>query len=83
MPELTLKTLGNVLESQGIRPDAYCLTGGSPNESYCIDRDGDDWLVYYSERGLRSDLRRFGTESDACSHLQALLRGDATTQADP
>ena len=82
MPKLTLNTLSDLLKSRGIHSDAYSLPGGLPNESYCIDRDGTDWLVYYSERGLRSGLQRFNTESDACSHLLSILIRDATTHPD-
>ena len=82
MAELTLNTLSDLLNSRGVDPDAYSLSGGLPNESYCIDRDGTDWLVYYSERGLRSGLQRFNTESDACSHLLSVLIRDTTTHPD-
>ena len=80
MAELTLATLPELLTDRGINPAAYCLTGGLPNETYCIDRDGADWLVYYSERGLRSSVQRFTSESDACTHLHAVLVNDETTQ---
>ena len=82
MPKLTLNTLSDLLKSRDINSGAYSLAGGLPNECYCIDRDGTDWLVYYSERGLRSGLQRFNTESDACSHLLSVLVSDTTTHSD-
>jgi hypothetical protein len=72
--------LAATLQREGIRPDAYCLEGGQPNESYVLHRDGDRWLVYYSERGLRSDLRSFNNEEDACIHLLTRLRKDVWTR---
>ncbi len=77
---LTRDSLAELLNERGVNPSAYCLTGGLPNESYCIDRDGSDWVVYYCEKGLRSGIERFENESDACSRLVTILMSDNTTQ---
>ena len=79
MANLTRVLLPELLNARGIKPNAYCLTGGHPSESYCIDCDGTDWIVYYSERGLRSGLERFETEADACLRLLEILLADKTT----
>lgn len=75
---MTIDSLQDVLTSRGVRADSYSLNGGLPNEQYCIDRDGLQWLVYYSERGVKMSLREFAVESDACQHLLTLLLPDPT-----
>lgn len=50
--------------------NAYCLTGGLPNEAYCIEQRSDGkWNTYYSERGLRTGLKTFDTEDEACDYF--------------
>jgi hypothetical protein len=73
MSDLTRESLSGVLAARGVPRDAYCLSGGLPNESYCIDHQGAQWLVYYSERGCKTGLREFATESEACDYLLSLL----------
>ncbi len=55
------------LDMSNIPRSAYSLNGGFPNEAYCIDKFEESWEVYYSERGERSDVRRFDGENEACS----------------
>ena len=73
--------LAATLQREGIRPDAYALNGGHPSEAYVLDREGGRWIVYYSERGLRTGLESFIDEADACRHLLALLRNDTSTRS--
>ncbi len=56
---------------------AYSLTGGLPNEAYCIEQIGDgQWRTYYSERGGRSSLKEFESEVLACQDFYDRLRHD-------
>ena len=57
------------LKDKGISEDMYSLNGGLPNESYCLEKGKDVWEVYYSERGVKTSLRLFDTEDEACQHL--------------
>jgi hypothetical protein len=67
---VNLAELKITLTSRRVPPDAYCLTGGLPNEAYCIERGADGkWNTYYSERGLRTGLKAFDTEEDACDYF--------------
>lgn len=63
------KELKKILKRERIPKDLYSLKGGLPNESYCLEKNADKWEVYYSERGIRSDLKVFDTEEEACKHL--------------
>lgn len=61
--------LKKIFERERIPKDLYSLKGGLPNESYCLEKNTDKWEVYYSERGIKSDLKVFDTEEAACKHL--------------
>ncbi len=72
--------LQSILVQEGISSESYDLNGGSPNEKYCLNRDGGKWSVYYSERGIRTGERTFDNESEACEYLLDMLRKDMTTR---
>jgi len=64
---MNLTELQSKLASSNLPADAYCLTGGLPNEAYCIEQGTNGkWHTYYSERGLRTGLKTFDTEEEAC-----------------
>lgn len=71
--------LKSQLEALGVRPDAYAW-GGLPNEQYVLSQEGDDWEVYYSERGTKSGLKKFPDESSACEYFLNLLSADKSTR---
>src|SRR3954447_22643072 len=47
-------TLRRLLDAEGIDPCAYSLDGGLPDEAYVLEHRPGCWVVYYSERGLRT-----------------------------
>jgi hypothetical protein len=63
----------------GIRSDAYNLDGEG-DEQYVLARDGQAWEIFYSERGTKTGVRRFDTESDALGHLLTVLENDRSTR---
>ena len=65
--------LEKLLKGKGIPEDAYTLLGGIPNEKFCLENRKNIWEVYYSERGIKTDLRQFDSESDACEYLYRKL----------
>lgn len=65
------------LKSLGVRDDAYSLDG-TRDEAYCLDHSSAGWTVYYSERGLKSGMRLFASESEACEYLKLLLSTDGS-----
>jgi len=66
---MTLSELGTNLAKCGLPKDAYSLTGGLPNETYCIEEVDGNWHVYYSERGTRTGNRVFDNEQEACDYF--------------
>jgi hypothetical protein len=72
---VTVAEVAQELRRRGVPEAAYCLAGGLPNEACTLERVGDRWRVYYSERGCRSGLREFASEEAACAvFLQDVLR---------
>lgn len=65
--------LKQILLNKNIPEYIYSLDGGLPNEAYCIWQTGNDWEVYYSERGQKSGLKLFKTESEACEYFYSSL----------
>lgn len=59
---------------------SYSLEGGLPNERYVLSKERNVWSVYYSERGIMTNLHVFETESDACLYLLQQLLNDPTTR---
>lgn len=68
------------LNTAGVRRDSYNLNGESVDEAYVVSRDSTDWIVYYSERGLRSGVRKFPTESAAFDDVYVRLCKDPTVR---
>jgi len=61
------KQLKEKLGSLGVDPHAYSLSGGLPNEQYVLSEEpNEQWGVYYSERGQKTGLKNFDSESSAC-----------------
>ena len=56
-----------------IPSDLFHLYGGYPNESFCLNFNGKDWEVDYSERGLKTGFKTFNYEEEACEYLYNLI----------
>ncbi|PLR77050.1 hypothetical protein CU633_12610 [Bacillus sp. V3-13] len=66
---MKLNELEQKLLSNNIPKDLYSLRGGYPNEAFCINKESQIWEVYYSERGIKSNLKTFNSEEDACNYF--------------
>lgn len=61
----TIEDLRDLLKSKRVPGDSYSLSGGLPNEAYCISPEGSVCEVYYSERGKKTDLREHASQEEA------------------
>ena len=69
------------LEQVGVYPAAYSLDGGLPNERYVLSQEPNgQWAVYYSERGQKTGLRSFDSESTACQFFLEHVLQDPTVR---
>ncbi len=71
--------LKEYLEKLKFDPRTYSLEGGLPTEKYVLEERYGEWCVYYSEKSIRSNERRFDNEEAACDYLLAVLKNDHTT----
>ncbi len=71
---MTKVELENRLKSENVPKEMYSLDGGLPGECLCLGRTGLVWEVYYSERGLKTDLKQFASEHDACEYFYQRLK---------
>ena len=58
-----------------ILPEGYWKQGnaGLIDEKYVLSFENEKWYAYYSERGQKSDLREFSSESKACDYFYGHL----------
>lgn len=42
---------------------------GRKDERFCIDKEGELWAVYFTERGVKTTEMKFNTEDEACQYL--------------
>ncbi|MEY2195380.1 hypothetical protein AB7942_21980 [Neobacillus sp. BF23-41] len=61
--------LNLLLINSNIPKDVYSLKGGLPNEALCLNNEDGKWEVYYSERGVISQLKKFNSEEEACKYF--------------
>jgi hypothetical protein len=76
-PSLSLEHLRVILESEGYPAFRYGIGrhGQYLDQAVVIDQWSDRWVVYYVERGSKTDIRKHATEDAACRDLLARLRG--------
>ncbi|CAH9068527.1 hypothetical protein PSECIP111951_04182 [Pseudoalteromonas holothuriae] len=55
-------------------PTAYYSIKGAMDDRICLDEINGQWVVYYIERGKKSELGAFSTESEACSFMLSQLK---------
>lgn len=74
---MDISELEEKLNELAVSEDLYSImVGGLPNEKLCIVQ-GETWQVYYSERGRKSGLKEFETETEACEYFFNKLKGFA------
>lgn len=74
---MNCEQLKQQLASLGVSPQAYFLSGGLPNEQYVLSQEPNgQWEIYYSERGQKTGLRVFDSESSACNFFLEKITHD-------
>lgn len=61
--------LKSALQDGGFRPDGYRILEAPDESTWCIEKRGKTWLVFYFERGTKWEIQRFKEESAACEHF--------------
>ena len=72
---MTILELEKSLQKIKVPNNCYSIMkGGLPNEMLCLTKEGEIWSVYYSERGNRTRLTAFKSESEACIYFYNKLK---------
>lgn len=72
---MDIKKLEKMIKSKNIPSDCYSIMkGGLPNETYCLTSEDDNWIVYYSEKGNRSGIKKFKNELEACQYFYEKIK---------
>lgn len=69
---LTIDKLINYLNKQNVPEYAYGIYQ-EKDDAICVDKVNGEWLVYYSERGVRNELGWGKTEPQALNILRLFL----------
>ena len=73
--KMTILELEKSLQKIKVPNNCYSIVkGGLPNEMLCLTKEGGSWIVYYSERGNRTGLTAFKSESEACIYFYNKLK---------
>lgn len=59
-------------------PDSYAIGKRVIHEGYGLYRDGNQFVWFYTERGVRKNLNYFQTESEAVAYAFAAIINDKT-----
>jgi len=76
---MTRQQFFEAIQKAGIRSSAFDLDGQG-DECYVLSGSENHWSVYYSERGLETKKRNFGSEVAALKHLFGMLKNDRSTR---
>ena len=61
--------LRTALSELDLDPAGYRILEPHDENTWCLRRQGKTWLVFYFERGSKSELQRFNTEASACEYF--------------
>lgn len=68
----TQQQLVDFCNTKNINPKSYSFYKDK-NEAYCLNNVGDEWLIYYFERGAKRELAWAKSEAQALNILKLFL----------
>jgi hypothetical protein len=68
----TQQRLVDFCNRKNIDPESYSFYKDK-DEAYCLDNVGGEWLIYYSERGVKNELAWAKSEAQALNILKLFL----------
>lgn len=79
-PSLSTERLQAILKTEGYPSSTYGIgrRGQYLDQAFVIDKWSNRWVVYYTERGSKTDIRKHTTEDAACRDLLTRIRGAST-----
>jgi len=62
-------------KASGIPSYAYSLRGGLHDETLCLEHLGDQWHIYYCEKGQKNTVDQYEKEEAACLRFREMIEG--------
>ena len=79
MKNMKIKELKKVVSRMYIPSSCHNLNGGTPSDTYCLERFRKQWVIYYSERGKKYDIEYYDSEERACEVFYRILKNIENT----
>jgi hypothetical protein len=76
------EALYNELISKGVRKDAIRINLIPMDNTYCILNYGNEVEVFYSERGVKFDLKPFSSDDEAIDYFRTWVLSDESVFED-
>ncbi|MGJ8684867.1 MAG: hypothetical protein ACSHWW_09590 [Nonlabens sp.] len=76
MELLTLRELAKWMKANNYAFDNYSINGNFIHEGYGIEKNGELFQWYYTERGEKQTLEYFRTEFEAVQYALSKIIGD-------
>ena len=76
---MKIKELRKVANKMHIPPNCHNLNGGTPSDTYCLERIKKQWVIYYSERGKKNDMEYYDSQEKACEAFYRILKNIENT----
>jgi hypothetical protein len=79
---MNIVELEKILIAEEFNTNSYSLFSENrvPDEALCLRKEDSKWIVFYSERGLKTDKRLFQSEAEACLYVLESQRSDPTVK---
>lgn len=61
--------LKSLLSKGNFEPGSYRILEAPDESTWCLEKQGKTWLVFYFERGKKWELSRFKDEGIACEYF--------------
>jgi len=72
---MKIESIVRFINDNGYPYDLVNFEQEYPNEAYCIRQTKTEkWEVYYSEKGQKSGLVTFNSETEACEYLMKKIK---------
>jgi hypothetical protein len=68
----TKQQLVDFCNRKNIQPDAYSFYADK-DDAFCLGKVGNEWLIYYSDRGTKNELAWAKSEGQAINVLKLFL----------
>lgn len=68
----TMQDLDGFCRRRSISSEFYSLYADK-DEAFCVEKLGEEWRIYYSERGAKNELAWAKSESQALNVLKLFL----------